>query len=147
MAVRTLLGVFVVLFSLVPSSGAAQEARGTIQGRVVDSSGAAIPGASVEVLNIATGVVMPTTTNAEGSYRVPFLIPGNYRVTVFLEGFSKYVSDTIAVHVADLLTVDALLKIGALTDTVTVTPGARMTSSTGLPSRIGSSAIRRASTT
>ncbi len=121
MAVRVLVAVLFVLSSLIPSRATAQEARGAIQGRVVDASGAGIPGASVEVLNVATGVVTPTTTNAEGSYRVPFLIPGNYTVTVTLTGFSKFVSDNIEVHVADLLTVDASLKVGAITDEVTVT--------------------------
>jgi hypothetical protein len=124
MAARRSLIVLVVLSSLFGSSAYAQEARGTIQGRVVDSSGGAVPGATVEVLNIATGVVTPTTTNAEGSYRAPFLIPGTYRVTVTLQGFSKFVSDNIEVHVADLLTVDAALKVGDITDEVTVTAAA-----------------------
>jgi hypothetical protein len=124
MAARKFLVVLVVLSSLIGSRAYAQEARGTIQGRVVDSSGGAVPGATVEVLNIATGVVTPTTTNAEGSYRAPFLIPGTYRVTVTLQGFSKFVSDNIEVHVADLLTVDATLKVGDITDEVTVTAAA-----------------------
>ena len=93
MAVRSLLGLLLAVSSLAAPAAWAQEARGTIQGRVVDTSGAAVPGATVEVLNIATGVVTPTTTNEEGSYRVPFLNPGTYRVTVGLEGFSKFLSD------------------------------------------------------
>ena len=109
-----------LLFVLLCSAAGAQEARGTIQGRVTDSSGAAVPGATVEVFNLATGVATTTNTNAEGSYRVPFLNPGTYRVTVTLQGFSKYVSDQLEVHVADLLTVDAALKVGAVTDEVTV---------------------------
>jgi Carboxypeptidase regulatory-like domain len=124
MGMRPLFGVLAVVLSLIPATAPAQEARGTIQGRVVDTSGGAIPGATVEVLNIATGVATPTTTNEEGSYRVPFLIPGSYRVTVTLQGFSKFISDKIEVHVADLLTVDATLKVGALTDEVTVTAAA-----------------------
>ena len=123
MVVRSLLGLLVVS-TLLASSAAAQEARGTIQGRVVDATGAAVPGATVEVLNTATGVVTPMITNEEGIYRVPFLIPGTYRVTVSLEGFSKFLSDDIEVHVADLLTVDATLKVGAVTDEVTVTAAA-----------------------
>ena len=51
----------------------------------------------------------------------PFLNPGTYRVTVSLTGFSKFISDNIELHVADLLTVDATLKVGAITDEVTVT--------------------------
>jgi hypothetical protein len=121
MSFRAILGVIVVASGLIATSATAQEARGAIRGRVVDTTGGALPGATVEVLNIATGVVTPTTTNAEGSYRIPFLIPGTYRVTVSLEGFSRFVSEDFRVHVADLLTVDATLKVGALTDEVTVT--------------------------
>ncbi len=117
--IASVVSAFMVV--LLSASAHAQEARGTIQGRVTDTSGAAVPGATVEVLNLATGVATTTTSNAEGSYRASFLNPGIYRVTVSLEGFSKYISDKIEVHVADLLTVDASLKIGALTDEVTVT--------------------------
>jgi hypothetical protein len=113
--------VTVLLFTLFASSALAQEARGTIQGRVTDASGAAVPGATVDILNLATGVGTSTTTNAEGSYRVAFLNPGTYSVTVSLAGFSKFVSDKVEVHVADLLTVVATLKVGAVTDEVTVT--------------------------
>jgi hypothetical protein len=109
------------ILAVLPATLLAQESRGTLQGRVVDASGAAIPGATVEVLNIATGVVTPTTTNDEGSYRMPFLNPGTYRVTVSLTGFGRFISDNIELHVADLLTVDATLKVGAITDEVTVT--------------------------
>jgi hypothetical protein len=121
MSLRSVVGMFAVVSSLVCSSAFAQEGRGTIQGRVVDAGGGAVPGATVEVLNLATGVVTPTTTNAEGSYRAAFLHPGKYTVTVTMDGFSKFVSDAIQVHVADLLTVDATLKVGAITDEVTVT--------------------------
>ena len=110
-----------VTVAVLPSAVAAQESRGTLQGRVVDSSGGAVPGATVEVLNTATGVVTPTTTNDQGSYRMPFLNPGTYRVTVSLSGFGRFISDNIELHVADVLTVDATLKVGALSDEVTVT--------------------------
>ncbi len=117
----TILLLILAALAVVPESAAAQEARGTIQGRVIDSSGAAVPGALVEVLNVATGVITPTTSNEQGSYRVAFLNPGVYRVTVSLQGFGKFISDKIEVHVADVLAVDASLKVGAITDEVTVT--------------------------
>ena len=102
------VGILALLaLSLISSSVFAQEARGTIQGRVVDTSGFAVPGASVEVRNIATGVVSPMTSNEQGSYPVPFLIPGTYRVTVSLQGFSTFINDGIELHVADVLAVDA----------------------------------------
>jgi Carboxypeptidase regulatory-like domain/TonB dependent receptor len=112
----------------------AQEARGTIQGRVSDESGGVVPGAAVEVANTATGLTTSTTSNDEGNYRVPFLNPGTYRVTVTLDGFSKFVSQDVALHVADVLTIDATLKPGALSDevTVTATPAAVDGTSAGL---------------
>jgi hypothetical protein len=122
MTIGTRVGILALLaLSLISSTVFAQEARGTIQGRVIDTSGFAVPGASVEVLNTATGVVSPTTSNEQGSYRVPFLIPGTYRVTVSLQGFSTSVNDGIELHVADVLAVDATLKVGNIAESVTVT--------------------------
>ena len=102
----------------------AQEARATLQGKVSDASGAVVPGATVEVTNVATGVTTPTTSNEEGNYRVPLLNPGVYQVTVTLEGFSKFVSQKIELHVAETLTLDATLQPGAITDEVTVSAAA-----------------------
>ena len=115
---------FVACLLLASGSAAmAQEARGTLQGRVSDASGAVVPGATVEVTNVNTGVTTPTTSNEEGNYRMPFLNPGTYRVTVTLDGFSKFVSQNIELHVAEVLNVDATLQPGQLTDEVTVTRG------------------------
>ena len=112
---RSWISAVVVACAAVLSSpaGEAQEARGTLQGRVFDATGAAVPGATVEIANVNTGVTTPTTSNEEGNYRVPFLNPGTYRVTVSLDGFSKFVSQNIELHVADVLTVDATLQAGA----------------------------------
>jgi carboxypeptidase family protein/TonB-dependent receptor-like protein len=121
MDLRRVAAAIVAILCLLCTPAIAQEARGTVQGRVLDSSGAAVPGATVEVVNVATGVVTATTTNGEGSYRVPFLIPGKYRVTVSLTGFGRFLSEDFTVHVSDVLTVDAALKVGAITDEVTVT--------------------------
>jgi hypothetical protein len=116
------LGVLVLaLLAALAAPTFAQETRGTIQGRVLDDSGGVVPGALVEVTNTATGVLTPTTSNEQGSYRVPFLNPGQYRITVTLDGFSRFVSQDITVHIADVLTVDAVLSPGAITDEVTVT--------------------------
>jgi hypothetical protein len=113
------------------TSAAGQESRGTLQGRVSDASGGVVPGATVEVANLATGVTTTTTSNAEGNYRVPFLIPGAYQVTVTLEGFSKFVSQKVELHVADVLTVDATLQPGGLRDEVTVSAAAAVVDSAG----------------
>jgi hypothetical protein len=122
-----------VLLAL-PALVTGQEARGTLQGRVSDASGGVVPGATVEVTNVNTGVTTPTTSNEEGLYRIPFLNPGSYRVTVTLSGFNKYVSQNVDLHVAEILNVDATLQPGQLTDEVTVTAAATSvdTASSGL---------------
>lgn len=122
MSIYTRGGILALLaLSVISSTVYAQEARGTIQGRIVDSSGFAVPGATVEVLNTATGVVLSTISNEQGSYRVPFLIPGVYRLTVSLPGFSTFIREGIELHVADVLAVDATLKVGGIAESVTVT--------------------------
>lgn len=110
-----------LLLALTAMPARAQEARGTIQGRVTDESGGVVPGATVTIVNVATGLETPTTTNENGNYRVPFLIPGDYVVNATLDGFGPYKSQPIVLHVADVLTVDAVLPAGQVTDEVTVT--------------------------
>jgi hypothetical protein len=98
----------------------AQEFRGTILGRVVDPSDAAVVGARVVVTNVATNASVTTETGAEGSYVAPFLIPGPYRVTAEAPGFKKAVREGIEVRVQDRLTVDFKLEVGAAAEAVTV---------------------------
>ena len=67
----------------------AQESRGTIVGRVIDSHDAGIADARVTITNIDTGIVTTLQTNDSGSYVAPLLLPGNYRVTGEHAGFKK----------------------------------------------------------
>jgi hypothetical protein len=98
----------------------AQEARGTIVGRVIDPSGAAVPGAAVEVLNKAMGTKTSLRTNDAGLYQASFLIPGIYQITVEVRGFKTFVRDGIEVRVNDRLEVNAPLQIGASDQNITV---------------------------
>jgi Carboxypeptidase regulatory-like domain len=92
----------------------------SIQGVVVDPSGAAIPKATVQLVNPATGVTAATTTDPSGNYRFVSVAPGGYTVTAEASGFSK-----AEVHVTLLteqnLSVPITLKVGAVTEAVTVT--------------------------
>jgi len=110
-----------VLFLITaPSLLGAQEARGTLLGRVTDSSGAVIPGVSITVTNVATGVAIPVESNAEGNYMAPFLIPGRYEVAAEKAGFKRSVRDGIEVRVNDRITLDIALDVGEVRQTVTV---------------------------
>jgi hypothetical protein len=120
MQTRTLY-LAATLLCLVALFSAAQETRGTIVGRVTDPSGAVIPNAKVEVLNKAMGTVFQATTNAEGLYTVPLLLPGQYMVTVTQEGFKKFVRDNVELRVADRLEVNATLQVGGAQESITIT--------------------------
>jgi len=99
----------------------AQDARGTILGRVTDASGATIAGAQVEAANTETGVKFPSTTNRSGDYTFPLLVPGSYSVRVEHAGFKTYSRAGIAVRVNDQITIDISMEVGQSSQSVNVT--------------------------
>jgi hypothetical protein len=99
----------------------AQEARGTIVGTVADATGAVVPGAPVLVTNMAMGTKVSTTTNAEGVYQAPYLIPGSYQIVVEQQGFKRYVRDGVVVRTNDRLQVNITLEVGGTTESITIT--------------------------
>src|SRR5271156_4026690 len=110
----------VLLAMLSATASWAQTFRGSILGTVTDSTGAAVSNATATIHNSATGIDRITQTNVDGSYLVPELQIGTYTVTVELSGFRKAVTTGVTVDVASEKRVDAVLKPGAVTNTVTV---------------------------
>src|ERR687897_3424911 len=108
------------LLLALAGSAAAQEFRATVKGQVVDSSQAALPGATVTVRNQETGEVATATTNAEGNYTVPFLRPGLYTVSVEMSGFQKFNRSDMRLAVSQVATINAQLAIGGVTESVDV---------------------------
>src|SRR5262245_58846103 len=102
---------------------AAQDFRGAITGRIVDSSGAVLPGVTVTATNVATNVASTTSSNTEGAYTIPYLTPGTYTVLAELSGFKKLSRERIEVRIGDRLVVDLRLEVGQVEETVTVTAG------------------------
>lgn len=100
---------------------AGQESRGFILGRVTDPSHASIAGAKVVATNANTNTAISATTNAEGNYEIPYLIPGIYTVVAEMTGFTKSVSQNIELRVADHVTLDFTLQVGSVSDSITVT--------------------------
>lgn len=93
---------------------------GDIRGIVTDSSGAAIPDVTVTVLNKNTGVSKDYTTNQDGLYDTSSIVAGSYEVTFTKPGFAKFVRSNITIDVGNT-TVNAQLKVGAVTEQVVVT--------------------------
>jgi Carboxypeptidase regulatory-like domain len=102
--------VVLMIVSLLAPCLRAQEAEGTLSGRVTDSSGAAVANATVSVKNLATGQSTETQTDTTGTYKVEKLAPGDYEVSVLGEGFAaKTEKVTIAVAAGTPLTFNAVL--------------------------------------
>ncbi len=98
-----------------------QETRGSIIGRVVDDSGAVIPGATVQAINLATNVATPGQSNAEGNFEIPYLLPGEYRITAEQPGFKSFRLDGIEVRIGERVSIPIRLEVGQVTEQVTVT--------------------------
>ena len=108
----------------------AQTFRGTILGTIMDSSGAAIPGAQVTVKNLGTGQTRSTSTGEAGTFTVPELPIGQYSVTVGKEGFSSATVDGVEVTVAAERRVDVTLQPGKVESSVQVEATAPMVATT-----------------
>ena len=92
---------------------------GDIRGIVTDTTGAAVPGVTVTVLNKNTGVVKELITNQDGLYDTSSIVTGSYEVTFSKAGFSKLVRSNITIDVKEYQ-VNAQLTVGAVTEQVIV---------------------------
>ena len=87
------------LGALVALPAMGQVGGATVTGTVVDTSGAVIPNTQISIKNVATGAVRTVTSNKDGFYTAPNLLPGNYEVTASSAGFSTVVRSGITLTV------------------------------------------------
>ncbi len=113
------LALLVALVCLIPIS--AQQTLGSINGTVEDSSGAAVAGATVSATNAAINVTATAITSGTGYFQIFNLPIGNYVVKVNRNGFETTQLTAIPVQEARATTVNATLKVGQATESVTVT--------------------------
>lgn len=99
----------------------AQTDRGTITGRITDTSGAAIGSAKVAVVSITTNTTINAVASDSGEFTAPNLLVGVYRVEVTQSGFKKAVENGISVSAGDTLRVDVQLQVGQVSETIEVT--------------------------
>jgi carboxypeptidase family protein len=104
----------------VPTSVVAQTQFATISGTVTDEQGLAVPEAAVTATSVATGTALTTQTNKDGNYTIANVVPGEYDIAVTKQGFQKFVK-RVTVHVAETLGVNFTLKLGAISQTITIT--------------------------
>jgi len=120
MTLRGVLCLSALSLGLLALPLAAQEARGTLLGRVTDASDALIVGARVEANNVDTGVRFTSLTNRTGDYVFPLLVPGTYTVKVEHPGFKTSTRSGIVVRVNDQVSINVTLEIGQANQTVEV---------------------------
>jgi hypothetical protein len=127
--------ILLVSFIAVSTVMWAQEFRGTISGRVMDQQQALVPGVKIVATETETGAKFSTTSNADGSYVLPFLPPGPYSVSAEAAGFKRYVNSNIRVTTNEREQLDITLEVGAVEQSVTITAESSMletaTASTG----------------
>src|SRR3954451_11448976 len=113
--------LFLVLFALANLPGRAQTSFGSIVGTVIDPSGAAVAGATVELTNVGTSERRTATSESSGNFNFVNLIPGDYRVNIQQPGFKRYSREPIRIEVGSAVRVDAPLQGGDVAEVTTVT--------------------------
>ena len=98
----------------------AQGERGGFNGVVTDASGSVVPSAVVKATEVTTNVDTQATTTDGGIYRLPYMPSGTYRIAVSKAGFQTAVRENVTLHVAQTLSVDFALQLGAVNEQVTV---------------------------
>jgi len=114
---------FVRLFALFSATFAAVKAQtslGTVNGLVLDPSGAAIAAATVELTNVEQNTVRTAQSNSSGSYRFDAVNPGNYKVKVAQAGFATFETSAFPVAAAQVITLDARLEVSGQASTISV---------------------------
>jgi hypothetical protein len=96
------------------------QATAELNGRVTDQSGGVLPGVTVTVTQTDTGFSRSVVTDDNGNYAIPNLPTGPYRLEVMLQGFRSYVQTGIVLQVAATPTINAVLSVGSLEETVSV---------------------------
>src|ERR1700752_1015111 len=121
---RSILLICVVA-GLTPAAFA-QAGRGSISGLVTDPTGAIVPGARVVAQSQATGLKLSTASTGAGLYSFVSLAPGTYELTASAKGFETLVEKNIAVTVDQVSTINITLKVGSVSEVVTVNGAAAL---------------------
>src|SRR5258705_6423784 len=114
------LSAMVSLVLAAPAFAQSQAANGAMEGTVTDSSGAVLPGVTVTVTNLDTGLERTIVTNEKGLYRAPLLPLGTYRVVAELQGFKRFEQSGIKLSVGQSAVVNVAMGVGTVSETVTV---------------------------
>lgn len=108
-------------FLVVAATVHAQQSGSAIRGRVIDQQQGVLPGVAIVVTHAETGTIRETVTGPDGTFLVPGLVPGPYRITAELQGFRRLTQESLVLSVGSTLQVDLTLQVGAVEESLTVT--------------------------
>jgi hypothetical protein len=109
-----------IAFLLITTSASAQLSTAQLSGRITDESGAVLPGVTVTATQTDTGLTRSVTTDAGGTYVLPNLPTGPYRLEAMLQGFRTYSQTGIVLQVAASPAVNVVLAVGNVAENVSV---------------------------
>ncbi|HEX3437466.1 MAG TPA: carboxypeptidase regulatory-like domain-containing protein [Pseudacidobacterium sp.] len=120
-AVLRFLSSLLLVLGALASPASAQVLYGTITGTITDPSGAAVPNASVQALEINKGVTLQATTDSAGIFRFNNILPGTYKFTISASGFATLETDKFVVEANAVQRLDAKLSTASVIQSVIVT--------------------------
>jgi hypothetical protein len=120
------IALTVCTLSLMAASAGAQILYGSITGIAKDAQGAAVPGATVTIVNKDTNLTRDAVTGADGTFTINNVLAGPYDVKVSLTGFREAVRTNVPVTIGQISRIEMTLEVGALTETVTVASEAQL---------------------
>ena len=109
--------IFIILpammlgFTLLAGTVRAQQITATLTGTITDQAGSIVPGATVTVTSLETGLTKTATTNEDGQYTIAFLPPGSYNITVAKTDFAAITRENIKLEVAQTANIDVTLGV------------------------------------
>ena len=126
--VRLWLLMIGLAIAMADAAGAAQGGVAELRGRVVDESGAALPGATITLIHRESGAVRTTVGSETGAFVVPALPVGSYSIRVELSGFSTLTQENVRLAVGESANMQFALKLGLLSGTLDTAALARLIS-------------------
>ncbi len=118
------VAILLFLATTAVSTAWGQQTTATLLGSIVDASGAAMPGVNIKATNLATNLARETVSDQAGNYTLPSLPAGTYKVTATQQGFQIQQVDSFTLQVEQSARVDFNMKVGNVTETVSVSASA-----------------------
>src|SRR5262245_2059258 len=118
--------LLVIALWTIPASGQVDVASAALKGTITDQNNAVIPGVNVTVTSLDKGITRTAKTGDEGTYHIPVLPPGKYKVDIEAQGFKRVVNENVQLAVGQSAVYDVQLSTGSVTAQVAITADASL---------------------